>query len=175
MDTSLLGSQKFLNYFWKRVQTPDGWLDEEDQNPCWEWIGYKDVRGYGRVSTSAGNKYAHRIAFMLNNGSIPEGEIVRHLCNNPSCVNPSHLASGSHKDNAEDRDRAGRNGTSGERHTWAIGREKLSAEDVHSILASVESRETTQRKLAERYGVSLTTIENIVHGRSRRNIAMVEV
>ncbi len=43
----------------------------------------------------------HRLVFLLNNGRIPEGNVVMHLCNNTLCLNPSHLSTGTQKDNRE--------------------------------------------------------------------------
>jgi hypothetical protein len=55
---------------------------------CWEWLGYKEPQGYGRVGR---NKAAHRVVYELLVGPIPEGLTLDHLCRNRGCVNPAHL------------------------------------------------------------------------------------
>lgn len=74
---------------------------------CWVWTGTMDVRGYGVISICRKGKtirlYAHRIAFLIKNGDYPlNGKKVCHKCNNPSCVNPSHLYEGTDVDNRRD-------------------------------------------------------------------------
>lgn len=66
---------------------------------CWEWPGSRDKQGYGRfavprtprVSNRWLPKLAHRIAYELFVGPIPDGLTIDHLCRNKGCVNPSHL------------------------------------------------------------------------------------
>lgn len=63
---------------------------------CWMWTGSSNGVGYGQFYAGAAlrqdpSRYAHRIAFALENGAIPEGLDLDHLCRNRSCVNPAHL------------------------------------------------------------------------------------
>lgn len=67
--------------FWKRVKQGDG---------CWAWRGAKDSSGYG-VFWDFETKKAHRVAYELSVGPIPQGLTLDHLCRNRSCVNPKHL------------------------------------------------------------------------------------
>jgi len=84
---------------------------QDTETNCWIWKGKLNRSGYGSVGIKdvETNKWctvvAHRWSYILfnNNGlDIPEGEVVRHKCNNKSCVNPDHLVLGTHLDNIED-------------------------------------------------------------------------
>jgi len=65
---------------------------------CWEWTGSKNQYGYG-ITTS--NKKAHRVAYELEGGTIPEGMVIDHICHNRGCVKPAHLRVVTRKQNAE--------------------------------------------------------------------------
>jgi hypothetical protein len=85
------------------------WDQVRGAGDCWVWTGARGANGYGFVSGySFTERFAHRLAWTMANGPIPEGKWVLHTCDNPPCVNPAHLFLGSAKDNAQDRDRKGR-------------------------------------------------------------------
>lgn len=58
---------------------------------CHVWTGHRSNRGYGKTSIMSKSMLAHRLAYLLANGSIPSGLDLDHLCRNPACINPSHL------------------------------------------------------------------------------------
>lgn len=58
---------------------------------CWLWEGATIPAGYGHLHLNGTNTFAHRLAYELANGPIPEGLTIDHLCRVPACVNPSHL------------------------------------------------------------------------------------
>lgn len=69
--------------FWSKVDKRDG---------CWEWMAAKDADGYGRFDfLNQRGAMAHRVAWILANGEIPEELVIDHLCRNRGCVNPAHL------------------------------------------------------------------------------------
>lgn len=70
---------------------------------CWRWLGSISDRLYGGFSFDGIGESAHRISYALFVGRIPNGMVVRHMCDNPSCVNPAHLELGTHADNMKDR------------------------------------------------------------------------
>ena len=95
-------SKTLSERFWDKVRITPG---------CWEWEGYKERAGYGRVGwgSKKNNKMlTHRGSWILTHGDIPDGMCVMHKCDNPGCVNPGHLQLGTHQENMADRDRKGR-------------------------------------------------------------------
>ena len=71
---------------------------------CWRWTGFTDKAGYGRLKMGGRSEpvgYAHRIAYQLHIGPIPEGAELDHLCRNRWCCNPEHLEAVSHRVNVQ--------------------------------------------------------------------------
>lgn len=73
---------------------------EKRESGCWEWVGYRNSRGYGYIMMiGKGNTPAHRVTYEFWVGLIPDGLEIDHLCRNPSCVNPEHLEPVTHAEN----------------------------------------------------------------------------
>lgn len=75
---------------------------------CWEWQRARNHRGYGLMYYEGRLQPAHRVAWQLYFGPIPEGMQVLHRCDNPPCVRLLHLRLGTISDNARDRVQKGR-------------------------------------------------------------------
>ncbi|MBN9472299.1 MAG: HNH endonuclease [Bosea sp.] len=95
--------ESFAARFWAKV-------DKRAPEECWRWTASVNEHGYGRIATDRrrGPVLAHRASYEMHYGSLPEGKIVRHKCDNPRCVNPGHLVAGSHAENTADMMRRGR-------------------------------------------------------------------
>ena len=98
-----------------KQQRHNFWAKVEKKERCWEWVGYK-AHGYGKVNISGQVYLAHRISLLIN-GKIKNplkkqrgaaGEIVMHLCDNRSCINPKHLRVATQKENMADAKAKGR-------------------------------------------------------------------
>jgi hypothetical protein len=129
---------------------------------CWNWTAKAKANGgYGRLSVPGGRQMrAHRIAWELKNGPIPENMVLCHRCDNPACCNPDHLFIGTHKDNSRDMQRKGRASPPpifyGDRHHEAT--------IPDSELPAIKTSDKTLKTLAAEYRVSVGTIWRIRHG-----------
>lgn len=77
-------------------------IPPDDPDACWIWQGATTTKGYGVTRFNGKNIGAHRMAWILAHGPIPEGRYVCHSCDTPACVNPEHLWLGSAQSNNED-------------------------------------------------------------------------
>jgi hypothetical protein len=77
--------------FWTKVEMTDG---------CWLWTDSLHELGYARFWVDRNTRvYAHRYAYELKVGPIPDGMSIDHLCRVRHCVNPDHLEPVSHAEN----------------------------------------------------------------------------
>lgn len=175
---------KVEDRFWAKVDK-NGPLPDQG-NPhyagldrCWVWTASRFKSGYGQFRAAQHKGNAHRAAFILANGEIPDGMFVCHKCDRRECVNPSHLFAGTPSENMKDCKLKDRNRPSlaafakahadvaaglrlgftprGSNH----GRAKLNEYDVRQIRSAYESGRS-QQEIAKEYGVSRSGIGLIV-------------
>jgi len=128
---------------------------------CWEWMAAKYAKGYGQIRIDGKTQRAHRVAWELTHGKIPDDMLVMHTCDNPSCINPRHLRLGTPQDNSTDMVTKGRS-ASGEED----GNSKLVAREVQSIKTDGRGA----RELSQIHGVSTVCIYDILKGRTWRSV-----
>lgn len=121
-------------------------------DPCILWTQAKDRAGYG-ISWKDGKFIrAHRKAYIETHGPIQSGLMVRHTCDNRSCINPNHLILGTAKQNSQDMVERNRQAKG-----IKVGTSVLN-EDAVRIIRSLSG---TSRQLANFIGCSMTTIKDI--------------
>lgn len=116
---------------------------------CWNWQGTKSV-GYGTMTVAGrGTVKACRIAYEIYKGAVPAGEVIRHECDNPACVNPEHLLIGTQADNVADM-------VSRNRHAKgrALPQTKLTPGKVRQIREDPAS----YPEISERFGISVAQV-----------------
>lgn len=137
---------------------------------CWPWTRSRTDDGYGKVSLGKSGTMgrAHRVAYELAVGPIPDGLVVCHRCDSPSCCNPAHLFVGTVTENNHDRDAKGHHGSHTRPERRARGeknaRAKLTAESVRAIREQARSGKL-QREIAAEFGVSQQAIGRVLSGR----------
>ena len=92
------------------------WDKVDKSGDCWEWTASRGTSGYGQIRANGRPVVAHRVAYELTHGAVPEGVELDHLCHNRGCVNPDHLRVVSHKENMENLRGAHTDSTTGVRN-----------------------------------------------------------
>lgn len=143
--------------FWEKVDKTEN---------CWIWTAAVDRKGYGKLGMRIDGKprtvQAHRVAYQMLVGPIPDGMVLCHRCDNPPCVNPTHLFVGTIADNMRDMARKGR---------FSRSQAKLTPELVREIRSRYIPRRVSLTMLAAQYGVSFQLISLVVNRRIWQDVA----
>jgi|TARA_R110000822_G_scaffold125342_13_gene260054 hypothetical protein len=86
-----------LEFFTQLLKT-----NSHNNGSCIEWTGKINAGGYGYIYAYKKSWLVHRIAFLLQNGHLPNDLYICHRCNNKKCINPEHIYAGTAKENAQD-------------------------------------------------------------------------
>ena len=173
---------KLADRFWSKVDIG---------TDCWTWSAYRWPKGYGCFWLDGRSQRAHRVAYILANGPIPDGLYVCHRCDNPPCVNPHHLFLGMALENSKDmvRKDRGPQGLTHGRHTKPErtargtrngsvlhpesrprgehhGQAKLTEADVRAIRGMKQDDGWSNHRIARKFGVAASTIRKVCIGTS---------
>ena len=176
---------KTIDRFWSKVDC---------SGDCWLWKHSTFHNGYGQFKVQERNLRAHRVAWEITHGGIPDGLFVLHSCDNPRCCNPAHLRLGTHRENMADMQRKGRaaagdqNGSRlypdrlirGDAHParriagWSQGERngeaRLTESQVREIRARYAAGGVTLQQMGSEFGVSGTSIKRIVDFKSWKHV-----
>lgn len=149
--------------FWSKVDRSGG------PDACWLWTATVKSTGYGEIKYRGVHWGAHRLAYVLEVGPIPDGMWVLHRCDNRRCVNPAHLFLGTHTDNMRDASGKGRirGFESGENHPHAV----LTADQVRAIRNLHAAGGKTYSEIGRELGIAPELVRPIVLRRSWRHMA----
>lgn len=151
---------------------------------CWPWGRLSNCRGYGICYIGAphlkGRKtmpvLATRLSWVLaNRKDIPEGLMICHHCDNPQCINPSHLYAGTAKDNFNDAINRGRidpnafaNGPKAKGE--GSGKSKLTEAQAREIKTRYAAGGVLMKDLAAEFGVNKSTVTGVLNGRVWKHV-----
>ena len=135
------------------------WVNVKTENECWPWLGTLNQWGYGRYRINGFFGMAHRIAYEKTTSKNIKGLIAMHICDNPKCCNPKHIALGTHADNQADKVAKNRQ-AKGESNGQSI----LTEQQVFEARQKYATTKLSYKKLAEEYGVHTDTMQKAIRG-----------
>lgn len=142
-----------------REQSLWGRVDIRGQDECWPWVGcQRQSFGYGAIRYDGRQQSAHRVAYILTYGPVPEGLVVCHSCDNPACCNPRHLRADTQSANIREASARNRMRRYENHHNGKLTREQKV--EIRQVYAAGG---VTLKWLAKQYGVTPQTIWRTVH------------
>lgn len=143
--------------FWDKV-------DKQAGNGCWEWTASRNLTGYGHFGVlGLPSQVAHRVSYELNVGPIPAGYYVCHHCDNPPCIRPDHLFTGTNGDNVRDAIEKGR---------WKSHRanSKFTDETIEYWRNHFDPKKHVVARIAKGLGVTPATVRNFLRGETYQDV-----
>jgi hypothetical protein len=145
-----------VDRFWSKVEKTDG---------CWNWTSCLNKKGYGNFSVNSRMRRAHRVSYEMHCEPIPPGMLVLHHCDNPRCIRPDHLFLGTNADNMADKVAKGR-----EAHVGVQGVSHPRAKLTEAQVLAIRSMRGPETRIAEKFGISVRSINDIRNRISWRHI-----
>lgn len=142
--------------FWGKVNKTDS---------CWLWTGLKTERGYGKLVYRGSYVSAHRLSWNLEYGPTNCWDCILHRCDNPPCVNPSHLFIGLQSDNMKDMADKKRSG----RRRSEYRKRPIFEVDHDKIKRLLQQRGMKKCHLAINLDITNSQVSSIVRGKDRRS------
>lgn len=141
--------------------SPDFWANVDVRGPdeCWHWLRSVRSDGYGQIRINGRPDRAHRQAYRIAKGEIPEGLFVCHTCDNRLCCNPAHLWLGAAVENVRDMIAKKRNRPP----------TKLTPADVLAI-RKMRTEGTPRQTVARDFGIHISIVDRIMNGTRRSDI-----
>ena len=156
MPKQLKLSSFALDRFFEKVECLWNLSDDD----CWNWIGSKSPDGYGHIIFGKSDtRSAHTVAYTTFIGPIPVGECVLHECDNPSCINPNHLFTGTREINNIDAAIKQRKPT------------KVSLEDIEKI-NKLYLEGNTQEDIAKMFAINQSQVSRIINFKRRQHLRL---
>jgi HNH endonuclease len=137
------------------------WNKVKKTNTCWLWTAGQQGNGYGTFRTKNPRRHvlAHRMAWELTYGPIPEGKQVCHHCDTRHCIRPDHLFLGTQCDNIRDAFRKGRFPVN--HGKWNKGEVNGSAKLTAADVTKIRSMTGTQQEIANIFGINQSHVSRI--------------
>ena len=146
-----------LDRFWSKVDRSGG------LEACWPWLGAQSNYGYGSLTRRQHRVSATRLIYSWLVALIPEGLCVLHRCDNPPCVNPTHLCK-THKANSEDMARK-------DRSAFGVKQGAVKLDNARVLRMRAEhAAGATQQSLADKFGVHIMTVNAVVRYQTWRRV-----
>jgi hypothetical protein len=135
---------------------------------CWPASGGANQSGHVPIDIKGyRTTYAHQITYLVHQGAIPEGAVIRHDCDNPRCCNPAHLRCGTQQDNMQDASTRGR-------LSACQPRRKVLTADIVRECRRRHAQGERANKLAREFGVNRVTMQSAINGVYWRHVTQEE-
>ena len=167
MSKDVITGKRPYGYLQKLIRT--GYPDRPDE--CWPWPGAKMQKGYGLIWLNGRTQRAHRVAYELHIGPIPDGLMLDHICYARDCFNPAHLEPVTHAQNMQNRAGLDANNTSGhrgvfwdkQRSRWRVKVSSGGTQHYGGLFQSLEDAAAAAERLRQELGFRDTTVRRKAH------------
>lgn len=149
----------YQNHVYKSNTPEHFWAQVDKVGECWIWTGPLNKYGYGKTAWHGKQITAHRLAYELSHGPIPDGQCVCHTCDTRPCIRPDHLWLGSPAENTHDMMAKGRGAYQA---SELNGQAKFGWAEVDEIRRAYFTHELTRPQLAVKFHVAKGTIDKII-------------